>query len=79
MGVLNIKIRGGRHPKLVMLDGELVMIKKTFTVGTSQAIILPKEWLLAISAIHHKNPTEFAITRNASVLTIRPYFGSEVK
>lgn len=77
MGIWTIKTRGGKKPVMAMVDGELVIIKKAITLGSSQAIILPKEWILALTIRHKQEPVKFALVYNSEVMTIRPYFGKE--
>lgn len=77
MGSIDLKPKGGRKPKMALVDGEYVMIKKLSRFKTSQALFLPREWLLAVSAKYDKDVTEVAIDYNSTVLTIRPYFGNE--
>lgn len=77
MGIAEIKVRGGRKPILAMVDGELVIIKKATKFGSSRVIFLPKEWLMAIEISQNRQPEKFALSFNASVLTIKPYFGDE--
>ena len=77
VGVLNIKSRGGRKPEMVMVEGELVQVKKLSRFGNSLALFLPKPWLTALSYKHGKDVTAVTLDFNIEVLTIRPYFGDE--
>lgn len=67
-----IKIRG-RKARLVRIEGEIMELHKPTVFGTSTAIFLPRAFVLAAEA---KGEVEgYAMVYNASVLTIRPYYG----
>ena len=72
---MDIKPRGGRKPVMVMVDGEIVMIKKVTSFGSSDAIFIPKEWVIAQTILHGEAPVKYSIIYNAEVLTMRPYYG----
>ena len=79
MGSIDVRVRGGRKPVMVMAEGELVFLKKATTIGAwSKGIILPKEWLNAIQITKGKAPEYFTLTYTITpeaVLAIKPYFG----
>jgi len=77
MAIMDIKVGGGRKPVMARVDGELVIIKKASVFGTSKALFLPREWLLAIELKQHQQPEKFTLSYNAEVLTVKPYFGDE--
>ena len=67
----------GRKPRLEMVDGDLVIIKKPVRVRSSWAIFLPKEWIDLVSMEH--DPTAFLLSYDSSQMTIKPYYEALVE
>lgn len=69
---MSVGIRG-RRPKLVRVDGEIMELHKPMRSGNSVSVFLPRAWIMAVES--QDEVVGFAVSYNAKVLTIRPYYG----
>lgn len=69
---MGVGIRG-RRAKLVRVDGEIMELHKPMRSANSVAIFLPRAWIMAVEG--KEEVVAFAVSYNAKVLTVRPYYG----
>lgn len=58
----------GRKSTMALVNGELVVAKRTIKLGHANAIVLPKEWIDAVS--RDVEPTVYLITYDTEKLIV---------